>query len=57
MGMKTLYSEPRLIPFYIHYDVTYTYCLFDNAITNQLLNVLPCNMHVTCMLYGRTFNN
>ena len=24
----------------------YTYCPYDNDIANQLLNVLPCNMHV-----------
>ena len=24
----------------------HTYCPYDNDITNQLLNVLPCNMHV-----------
>ena len=34
----------------------YTYWSYDNDITNQLLNALPCNMHVVhpwCECYPR----
>ena len=36
-------DEPFTCAVMLH---VYIYCPYDNDITNQLLNVLPCNMHV-----------